>query len=423
MNEVRPSIASRRHFLQSTTGAALAALGPTSRSLAEPAKSKPLDRASVARTLAGHRVAKIEARRVQDQFPRSIGPNGKGNPVGTGAGFQVRVATTNQGATGWAMSSTKDEDAQKLVGARLDDLFDLDAGTTDRVPQEIDRVFFDLVGNILSRPVYELLGGAGPRKVWLYTGAIYLEDVMPPEKPRGIQAVVAACKQDYEAGYRAFKLKLGRGFRWMPKADGLKRDIEVTRTVREQFPDCRVLVDANDTYTVEEMIGFVKAVADCDLYWIEEPFEENRDDLKRLREAMARFGCKALIADGEARKALGSKLTRYGGYTQGFVDRLFALAAEKLVDVFLLDLGTLGFTRWRQVMPELVKAGVQASPHTWMWTPRPFYAAHLAAGVGNVPIIEGIPGKAREIDYSAYRMEDGRLLMPDGPGFGLRLRR
>jgi len=283
-------------------------------------------------------------------------------------------------------------------------------------------MFFDLVGKILGRPVYQLLGGAGPRQVWLYTGAIYLEDVMPPEKPRGIQAVLAACKQDYEAGYRAFKLKIGRGFKWMPKAEGLRRDIEVTRTVREQFPDCRVLVDANDTYTVEEMIGYVKAVADCDLYWIEEPFEENRDDLKRLREAMARFNCKALIADGEARKERAPKPTRYGGYTQAFVDRLYALAAEKLVDVFLLDLGIVGFTRWRKVMPELVKAGVQASPHTWMWTPRPFYAAHLAAGVGNIPIIEGIPGKAHEIDYSAYRMENGRLIMPDEPGFGLKLR-
>ena len=47
------------------------------------------------------------------------------------------------------------------------------------------------------------------------------------------------------------------------------------------------------------MIDYVAAVADCDLYWIEEPFEENRDDLKRLRDAMAKVGCKAMIADGK----------------------------------------------------------------------------------------------------------------------------
>ena len=374
------------------------------------------------KTLAGHRIAKIEARQVQDRFPRFIGPNGRGNPAGGGGGFQVRMVTTDQGATGWAMSSTRDPEAQKLVGARLNELFDLPVGTTDQVPQEMDRMFFDLVGNILKVPVYRLLGGTGPREVMLYTGAIYLEDVMPVDKPRGIRAVLDACKQDHDAGYRAFKLKIGRGFKWMQRQAGLQRDIEVTRAVREQFPKCQLLVDANDTYTVADMCAYIKAVADCNLYWIEEPFEENRDDLRQLKEAMARCGCKALIADGEARRDRAPKPTRYGGYTQAFVDRLYALAAEKLVDVFVLDLGIVGFTRWRQVMPDLVKAGVQASPHTWMWTPRPFYTVQLAGGVGNIPIIEGIPGRAQGIDYSAYRMRDGRLLLPEEPGFGLRLK-
>ena len=105
------------------------------------------------------------------------------------------------------------------------------------------------------------------------------------------------------------------------------------------------------------------------------------------------------------------------------MDRLYAFAAEKLVDVFVMDLGIVGFTRWRKIMPELVKAGVRASPHLWMWTPRPHYAAHLAAGVGNIDILEGIPGKATGIDYSAYAMKEGRLQVPRSPGFGLRLER
>jgi len=97
------------------------------------------------------------------------------------------------------------------------------------------------------------------------------------------------------------------------------------------------------------------------------------------------------------------------------------LAAEKLIDVFVLDLGIVGFSRWRRIMPELVKAGVKASPHTWMWIPRPYYTAQLAAGVGNIPIIEGIPGRTPRIDYSAYRINNGRLVLPPSPGLGLRL--
>jgi len=400
----------RREVLQ--VAAAGAATFVVSSSEAIRIASGGSDDRSAAGVLSDHRVAKVESRAMQDRFPRSLGPNGKGNPVGGGGGYQVQVITTDQGASGWAMSS---------AGTRLDELFDLASGTTDLVPQEMDRAFHDLVGNILQKPVYELLGGRGPREVALYSGAIYLEDVMPPDQPRGARAVLDACQQDYEAGYRAFKLKIGRGFKWMPGAAGLARDIEVTRAVRERFPDCRLLVDANDTYTVADMIRYVQAVADCNLYWIEEPFEENRDDLKRLREAMARCNCRALIADGEARKERAATPTAYGGYTQAFVDRLYALAAEKLVDVFVMDLGIIGFTRWRTIMPELVKAGVRASPHLWMWTPRPYYAAHLAAGVGNIDILEGIPGKAAGIDYSAYTMKDGRLQVPRSPGFGLKL--
>jgi L-alanine-DL-glutamate epimerase-like enolase superfamily enzyme len=103
------------------------------------------------------------------------------------------------------------------------------------------------------------------------------------------------------------------------------------------------------------------------------------------------------------------------------IEQLFALADEKLVDVFNMDLTDVGFTGWRRVMDELAKAGVTASPHTWAGTPRPYYCAHLAAGVGNVLIVEGIPGTATGMNYSAWEFDDGKLVVPDEPGFGLRL--
>ena len=48
-------------------------------------------------------------------------------------------------------------------------------------------------------------------------------------------------------------------------------------------------------------------------------------------------------------------------------------------------------------------------------------STHLAAGVGNVVIVEGIPGRAEGVDYSAFRFVDGRLVVPDTPGFGMDL--
>jgi L-alanine-DL-glutamate epimerase-like enolase superfamily enzyme len=413
----------RRTFLHSA-GAAAGALLTSEIASADRASDlktgSGFDRAAATRELAAHRITKITARQVRDRFPRSIGPNSRGRPVGGGGSYRVRTITTDKGAQGWAMCYLPDEAVQKFVGMRVGDLFDLAAGAAEEAGA-LDKALHDLAANILELPVWKLIGAAGPKETLLYSGAIYMEDVWPPDAPRGIPAVLGACRQDYDAGYRAFKLKIGRGFKWMPRKEGLRRDIEVTHAVKQRFPDCRILVDANDAFTVDEAIQYVQSVADCDLYWIEEPFEENLDGLKRLKDAMEKVGCRALIADGERRKRQAKPLTRHGGYVEEFTDRLYRLAEAKLVDVFVLDLGIVGFTRWRKLMPELIKAGIKASPHLWMWTPRTYYCAQFAAGVGNVCIIEGIPGRAREIDYSAYKIIDGKLVVPDTPGFGLKL--
>jgi L-alanine-DL-glutamate epimerase-like enolase superfamily enzyme len=379
-------------------------------------------RAEAAADLAAHRIVRIEARQMQDRYPRPVGRNSRRGPHGHGMGYQVRIVTTDQGTSGWGMSWVPEEKVRHLVGARIADLYDPGRGTADEA-DVLDLPLHDLVGQILGKSVAALLGGKGPKALPIYSGAIYFDDLDPEGKPRGIPAVLANCQQDYDTGYRALKLKIGRGFQWMkPKEAGIQRDVEVTRAVREKFPDCQLLVDANDGYAVEDFLGYVTAVADCNLYWIEEPFQESRDDLRRLREHMAKVGCKALIAEGEGRTDRAEKPWRWGGYSQRHVDTLFALAKEKLVDVCLFDLGIIGFTRWRAVMPELAQAGILTSPHAWGWVPRSHYIAQLGGGLGNVCIVEGIPGTTQGVDYSAYKFQDGQLVLPEAPGFGLALK-
>ncbi|MCX7012711.1 MAG: mandelate racemase [Candidatus Sumerlaeota bacterium] len=393
--------------------------------------SMPISPAAAQPALAEHRIVRIEGRVMQDRYPRTVGRNAKLNSHGRGGSPRIRILETDQGVVGWAMANVDDSATQKFIGARVGDLFDAEAGTADEA-MPLDKPLHDLAARILGAPVYALLGAKGPREVPVYSGAIYLDDLDPENNPRGIPAVIDCCRQDYDLGYRAFKLKIGRGFKWMPRPEGIQRDVDVTRAVRARFPDCRILVDANDGYTPDDFRGYVRAAADCDLYVIEEPFPEEREALLRLKETMEQAGCKALIADGEARKEAGGAsaaegeakpTTRYGGYTREHMDRLYALAAEKLVHVFVIDLDIVGFTRWRRVMPELAAAGVQASPHAWACTARTYYTAQLAAGAGNVNIVEGIPGAIEGVDYSAYRFKDGNLVMPGAPGFGLELKR
>jgi L-alanine-DL-glutamate epimerase-like enolase superfamily enzyme len=208
-------------------------------------------------------------------------------------------------------------------------------------------------------------------------------------------------------GYRAFKLKIGRGNRWMEPEAGLRRDIEVTRAVRERYPESPILVDANDGYTCDGFLRYLEAVADCRLYWIEEPFRENREDLRRLREFVDARCPETLLADGESAPD---------------IPFLLDLARERLLDVLLMDIAGLGFTRWRELMPALIEIGVKASPHTWGQPVKTNYTAQLTAGLGNVVTVEGVPGETIGVDRSAYRLAEGMLRVPEtAPGFGMRL--
>jgi L-alanine-DL-glutamate epimerase-like enolase superfamily enzyme len=212
--------------------------------------------ASVARKLAEHRIASVVSKRSSDRYAHHVGRGAQGNPTAYGFGRTVCLATTDTGLQGGGMSGAKPDDVKPLIGARVSDVYDLEQGTSDEAIS-IELPLLDLVGKILERPVYELLGAKGLTQVSIYSSAIHFEDLEPWGNAEGIQRLLSMCRIDYDAGYRAFKLKIGRGFQWMPKEEGRRRDIEVTLAVRERFPDCKIIVDANNGYTCEDFLAYM----------------------------------------------------------------------------------------------------------------------------------------------------------------------
>jgi D-galactarolactone cycloisomerase len=358
------------------------------------------------RELAKHHVRKIEAFEVTSRYPRLVSKNARRGTHGVGPTTRVSVVTTDRGGVGWGVSRIDDQEAERFVGKSLAELFDPALGVIAPEAAGLDLALHDLAGVILDKPVYEMLGGHGDIAVACYDGAIYMDDLLPEDEPRGVDAILKNCESDYHLGYRAFKLKIGRGYKWMDREEGLQRDIEVTRRVRDRFPGCGILADANDGYGCDDLLRYLDAVADCELFWIEEPFPENRRDLVRLREFLAKDGHKTLVADGESRPD---------------VPFLLKLASEGLIDVLIMDILGLGFTAWRQLMPRVADAKAWAAPHTWGDRLKTHYAAELAAGLGNVLTVEGVPAETADVDWRGYRLEAGSLRVPERPGFGMRL--
>lgn len=360
--------------------------------------------------LKRHRIAAVNFSDALLKWPRHVGKNARRDVHGETQKIRTCTLITDQGARGWGMPRgsrrAEEEYAAYVKGKRITEIFDPGEGVTDEKALLFDIPLHDLTGHILNKPVYEILGKKDPIITRIYSGMIYMDDLEPLENPAGIDKVLQNCQYDYDYGYRQFKLKIGRGNIWMPKDKGLARDIAVTKMVAENFPDCEILVDANDGYTIDDTIAYVKGIGDIPLFWIEEPFPETVQDYQKLRAWLKENNIATFLADGEANPD---------------PVLLKELIERRLIDVHLTDILSLGFTPWRKLMPELKKMNCLASPHAWGALTKSYYIGHLAGGLGNTVTIEGITATSDDIDFSKYKIVDGKLIVPSEPGFGMEL--
>lgn len=359
--------------------------------------------------LSYHRIKEIKNYKVRNRYTRLNGKNSFRGEHGYGEEFLVKMIFTDQGVRGWGLApgcpvSGKRERDEPLIGKKVSDVFDSSTGILSEEWRDYDFALHDLAGRILNIPVFRMLGAEGENPVACYDGAILMDDLSPDEKPGGLGAILDECRKDYELGYRDFKLKIGRAPKWMDWKDGLKRDIEVTRLVREYYPEAKIMVDANSVYTVEKMKEYINAVSDCHLYWIEEPFLEDREKDRQLREYLDQKMPGTWIADGEA---------------DPDVPFLISMAEEGILDVIQMDIAGYGLTNWRKLLPQLKEKKVKISPHNWGLKVKTHYTAALAAAYPYTPSIEGVLDETEGVDFTGYGLKNGKLSVPDTPGFGM----
>jgi muconate cycloisomerase len=118
----------------------------------------------------------------------------------------------------------------------------------------IEIALHDLAGRATGLPVHALLGNKRCSRLPLL-GVIGGGDF------DGDIADAAAKKAK---GFTAFKIKVG--------VDGPEKDAVRTRAICEVLgPDCLISADANQGFTTDQAIAFVRAVADTGLDFLEQP--------------------------------------------------------------------------------------------------------------------------------------------------------
>jgi len=337
----------------------------------------------------------------------------------------VRIAT-DQGVEGvGVMEYAAPNEAflgavQALVGADPLAVYSMEDGRiTGRSPafapllaryQHLDGPLFDLVGKLTARPCWQLLGSGVRDTVEAYDGTLYFSDVWFAD--RGVRAVVEEAEEAVRMGYPALKLKTGRGWRWMEREAGLRRDIEVVKEVRRAVgPGIRIMVDPNNGYQSDTGAAwrFLEATQEDVVAVLEEPFPEDVARYTELRARMANAGLGTLIADGENMTSVAP----FRPY----------LGATRLIDVLQLDIRRGGFLDTLELARLGAPLGAVIVPHNWGSQVGLFMALHVAKAVPNAIAAEDDRSTCDVIAAHGYEYHNGRYRVSDEPGLGLEVDR
>ncbi|HVA46322.1 MAG TPA: enolase C-terminal domain-like protein [Pirellulales bacterium] len=264
---------------------------------------------------------------------------------------------------------------------------------------------WDLAGKLLKKPAYELLGGDGAQKVPAYDGSIYFADLLPQYGDRWADRFREEIDMGLTLGHRAFKIKIGRGFKWMPRVEGDRRDLEVVKLIRKHAgPDVLLGVDANNGYDLAGAKRLLDELGDEKLAFVEELFPEIVEQCLELKSFIRQRGWDTLVADGETQHELAA----YEPFMEAGA-----------VDVFQGDMNHFGVDG---ILAEAAMGkphGGRIAPHNWGSLVGFYMELHVGRAVSNFYRAEHDPLASDVIVADGYQIKDGMVGVPDSAGFGL----
>ena len=145
----------------------------------------------------------------------------------------------------------------------------------------IEMAMWDIVGQALDRPVYDLLGGRVHDDLPAYANAWYGQGASPAE-------IAAAAKQVAARGYRGMKFDPFEDAGRDPDQAAIGRAQAITMAVREAVgPEVDLLIDAHGRFSPGAAVAVAQALEPANLFWFEEPCDpDNAASLAAVGRAM-----------------------------------------------------------------------------------------------------------------------------------------
>ncbi len=267
----------------------------------------------------------------------------------------------------------------------------------------IEQALWDILGQSLEVPIHQLFGGALTKKLRLYAN---INRHVNNRTPEGFST---AARQAADEGFTAIKLapfdevngpnhvRTGPDAAWHP---GVERVRAVRKAIGERVElavDCHSRLDASEARTV------MQELADCNLFWFEEPVHQRYlDDLAALTASAA-----MPIASAESVFAM-----------EGFAPFL----SRRVVDVLMPDVKhDGGLAETARIASAARMHDILIAPHNPSGPVANASTAQVVSTAPNFYILEyawgEVPWRA-ELLQPSERIEDGHLVLSDFPGIG-----
>jgi len=257
----------------------------------------------------------------------------------------------------------------------------------------LDLALWDIRCQVAGLPLYQLLGGRN-RAIKAYAGGISLGWQAP-------ESLVEEARAYVDQGYRAVKLRVG---------DSVARDIARVSAVRAALGDgIDILVDANTSYTLDDVRRVMPAYDEMNVGWLEEPFPAHDLGLYRRASMLGRTP----LAAGE------------NHYTRYEFDPLIASEAVGFVQPDLSKAG--GITESLKIAAIASARRLSINPHTSATAVNMATSISFLCGIDNPGYFEADltaynPFRDNMTDKPPYALDsEGCVSALEGVGIGLRI--
>jgi galactonate dehydratase len=276
----------------------------------------------------------------------------------------------------------------------------------------IDTALWDILGQALGQPIWQLLGGKARDKVRLYCHEGHLEMVSWGKKRRvkSEEEELDLWRQRKEEGWTCVKGGFYSGGKPINHRKSIRKGVEHLAKIRDVVgPDFDIIVEAHGKPTPSTAMEFCNRVEEFRPFWVEEVTQLENEVIEEVRQI--RQHTNVPLATGE-------RLTTPYDYAP--------LCSERLVDVIMPDLAHVGGISAMRRIAFLAEAfRVDVSPHSPQSEVCGLASLHVCAATPNCTILEVGSGQDpfwQDLFHGGhFTIDRGYAPLPTRPGLGIDL--